>query len=206
MHCHLVDYIVEESRNLGSLTINFWPRTTTLPSVSYDILAIDALYVLVAPSSGGHSTKISLPSPVLADQSATIALRGTCYEIKLATASNDRSDVEIVSPLSTNELRQALPISFACSKCGVEIIDSTTITKYNALPSEHWAELLDSWMCHGDQELSQDLVEKGRGIKPRENEALVGSGYILFRNEHSKNWFPVNDVEVSGSVFLPLVS
>lgn len=186
------------------LTINFWPRATTSSPTSitnYDLLAINSLDVVVTPSIGGAATRIILPSPIISNQTATITRQGSFCEIKLATvdkfSSLDRSDVDIVSPLSTKELCHALPASFACSKCDLEIIDSLSITKYNALPSEHWAELLDSWMCHGDQELSQDLVEKGRGIKPRLDEGLVGSSYIVFGNEVSKNWITLKGVEVS---------
>lgn len=205
-----VDYLVESSPNLGLLTITFWLRNDATDPPSFDVLAINSLHVLVAPSTGGSTTRIVLPVAVIIDQSATITSHGSFYELKLTTfdsssSSRCRIDTEIKAPLSTAELRLALPSSFVCSKCHTELIDSTSISKYNALPSEHWAELLDSWMCHGDQELSADLVAKGRGIRPREEEGLVGSSYLVFRREVSKNWSIMPGVEVSPHLTLCLL-
>lgn len=101
------------------------------------------------------------------------------------------------APLSTAELRECLPTSFACATCHAELVDASRITKYNALPSEHWAELLDAWMCHQDQTLSDDLVAKGKGIKPRVGEGLVGSAYIVFEQDVTKNWVTPEKSEVS---------
>jgi len=90
-----------------------------------------------------------------------------------------------------------MPVSFACAYCHAELVDSSAIARYNALPSEHWAELLDAWMCHPDQSLSQDLISKGKGIKPRNDEGLVGTSYILFPRVATKNWTTPSESQVS---------
>lgn len=103
------------------------------------------------------------------------------------------------APLSTGELRNALPTSFACAQCHATLVDSSSVNKYNALPSEHWAELLDAWMCHQDQTLSDDLIAKGKGIKPRAGEGLVGSAYVVFESGITRNWTTPEKSEVSPS-------
>jgi len=58
------------------------------------------------------------------------------------------------------------------------------------LPSEHWEELVEAWMCHSDQKLHEHVVKHGkRGFWPKEGEALVGGSYILFEESvvHSNN-------------------
>jgi len=48
------------------------------------------------------------------------------------------------------------------------------------LPSEHWQELVDAWMCHADQGLHEQVAKHGRGFWPERGQALVGGCYILF--------------------------
>ncbi|GAA5837813.1 hypothetical protein JCM3766R1_001485, partial [Sporobolomyces carnicolor] len=187
------DWITEESRNLGSLVVTFWPRDDagSSPRDEFEVLAVETESILVAPARGGPASRLSLPSRVIPQQ-ASVTSTGVYHEVKLVTSppspTKSRADLEVHVPLSTAELRQSMPVSFACSICHAELVDSSDIMRYNALPSEHWAELLDAWMCHPDQALSQDLVSKGKGIKPRVDEGLVGTSYILFPRRVTKNW------------------
>lgn len=170
----------------------FWPRDSTIEKQSWVILAIESKSLLVAPLQGGPASRIALPSQVATQQEATVTAHDTYFEVKLdvssAAPTRARPDLEIEAPLSTAELREALPPAFACSTCQTPLVNSSGIIKYNALPSEHWAELLDAWMCHQDQTLSADLVAKGKGIKPREGEGLVASTYLLFDRSITSNW------------------
>ncbi|KAF8761369.1 HECT-like Ubiquitin-conjugating enzyme (E2)-binding [Rhizoctonia solani] len=38
--------------------------------------------------------------------------------------------------------------------------------RYDDLPSEHWVELLDAWMCHPDQQVTAELAKRAEGIWP----------------------------------------
>ncbi|GAA5878827.1 hypothetical protein JCM16303_007198 [Sporobolomyces ruberrimus] len=187
------DWITEESRNLGSLVVTFWPRDSAATSSKdeFEIVSVEAESLVVGPARGGPASRLSLPSRVIPQQ-ATVTSSGVYHEVKLVTISpsptKSRADLEVHVPLTVAELRESMPVSFACSACHTEIVDSSSITRYNALPSEHWAELLDAWMCHPDQTLSQDLISKGKGIKPRTDEGLVGTSYILFPRDSTKNW------------------
>ncbi|GAA5981830.1 hypothetical protein JCM5350_005740 [Sporobolomyces pararoseus] len=187
------DWITEESRNLGSLIVTFWTRDSSgsSPKDEFEVVSVEAESIVVAPVRGGPASRLSLPSRVIPQQ-AVVTSSGVYHEVKLVTIppspTKSRADLEVHVPLSTSELRESMPVSFACSNCHTEIVDSSKITRYNALPSEHWAELLDAWMCHPDQTLSQDLVSKGKGIKPRTDEGLVGTSYVLFPRDITKNW------------------
>ncbi|GAA6027295.1 hypothetical protein JCM8097_002568 [Rhodosporidiobolus ruineniae] len=193
------DWIAEESRNLGTLVITFWSRSSSIyrPDDEFEIVSVDAESVLVAPVRGGPASRLSLPCRVIPQQAKVVTTPGsssttTMHEVKLVTIdaspTKSRADLEVHTPLSADELRRCLPSAFRCSTCDAELVDSSSVTKYNALPSEHWAELLDAWMCHQDQELSADLIAKGKGIKPRPDEGLVGTSYVLLPREVMKGW------------------
>jgi len=59
-------------------------------------------------------------------------------------------------------------------------VQSAKIESYRELPSEHWEELVDAWMCHADQSLHEQVVKHGKGFWPEPKQALVGSSYLLF--------------------------
>ncbi|GAA5858087.1 hypothetical protein JCM9279_002115 [Rhodotorula babjevae] len=188
------DWVTEESRNLGTLVVTFWPRSSSSGKRAVDeyVVAVESDSVLVSSSRGGPASRLSLPCPVI-PQKATVTSAGSSYEIKLVTAglsspTKSRADLEVHTPLSTDELRATAPASFHCATCDAELVDASPIKRYNALPSEHWAELLDAWMCHQDQTLSDDLIAKGKGIKPRRDEGLVGTSYILLPQAVTSNW------------------
>jgi len=54
-----------------------------------------------------------------------------------------------------------------------------TPTKYLDLPSEHWAELVDVWMCHPTQELNDAVAKHAEGIWPKPNLVFIGVSYLL---------------------------
>ncbi|KAF8966601.1 HECT-like ubiquitin-conjugating enzyme-binding-domain-containing protein [Flammula alnicola] len=49
------------------------------------------------------------------------------------------------------------------------------------LPSEHWEELVEAWMCHSDQKLHDQVQKYSKGgFWPSSGQGLVGGSYILF--------------------------
>ncbi|KAG9122785.1 hypothetical protein FRC07_000684 [Ceratobasidium sp. 392] len=84
--------------------------------------------------------------------------------------------------LDAEQLRACRPSSFVCASCSLPVVNATTsgTTRYNDLPSEHWAELLDAWMCHPDQQVSAEIAKRAEGFWPTSGEVLVGGGYLLF--------------------------
>lgn len=195
-----VDFVAEESRNLGTLVISFWPRSSSPGKDEWEVLSVESEAIVVAPITGGPASRLTLPCRVIPQQ-VTVICHGDFHEVKLITLdpspTRSRHDLEVHAPVSTAELRAALPTSFACATCHTTLVDSSAVVKYNALPSEHWAELLDAWMCHQDQTLSDDLIAKGKGIKPREGEGLVGSAYVVFERGITRNWLTPEKSEVS---------
>lgn len=105
------------------------------------------------------------------------------YEIKLMTVSKATSTAKEDPPpfLDATQLASANPTSFICASCSLPMVQSTKIEVYRDLPSEHWEELVEAWMCHTDQKLHDQVVKHGqRGFWPEPKQALVGGSYILF--------------------------
>ncbi|GAA5981760.1 hypothetical protein JCM10908_004598 [Rhodotorula pacifica] len=184
-----VDSVVELSRNLGTLHVSFWPRKSS-SDTRYRVVAVEDDAILVAPEASQFASRIPLPCRV-PQQEAQAIYDGTSYDLRLSIAQGSptvqRADLEIRTPLTTDELRLSMPPTYHCAVCDMEVVDASPITRYNALPSEYWAELLDAWMCHQDHALSDDLIAKGKGIKPRSDEGLVANTYLLFPMSRLRN-------------------
>ncbi|KAJ1960625.1 E3 ubiquitin-protein ligase E3D [Dispira parvispora] len=98
-------------------------------------------------------------------------------------------------PLGARELSRVTEL--ACRWCGSTFIRSNCTNSNTSppsyfstldLPSEHWTELLDCWMCHPDEETQfimqydRDVSQPGVRIhpwNPKSNQILVGHTYVL---------------------------
>jgi hypothetical protein len=146
---------------------------------------------------GHHSSApLGLPVPVVVGKKE-VKVRGGHYEIKLSTEHNlnegaiDASawllntSSDPPSLLDASHLTSLQPSSFICASCSLALVHppapSSTLI-FRDLPSEYWAELLESWMCHADQQLNANVVKQGQGFCPDKGHALVGGSYILFED------------------------
>lgn len=139
---------------------------------------------LVIRSSSLSSPPLSLPVRVVPGKK-DIHIRQGHYELKLGTANSRAgrsSSLDEPTPLMSAEQLLSLKLtSMSCISCSLPLVHGSKLTKYRDLPSEHWEELVDAWMCHTDQALHDHVAKHGRGFWPEESEALVGGGYILFQ-------------------------
>ncbi|KAH9852331.1 HECT-like ubiquitin-conjugating enzyme-binding-domain-containing protein [Lenzites betulinus] len=146
----------------------------------------------------GASTSplLALPAPV-SPGVADVKVMGQFHEIKLAVSTPPPSPTEVSSALlDATQLSSAAPTSFVCASCTLPIVRTTQLDEYRDLPSEHWAELVDAWMCHSDQRLHDHVQKHSRdGFWPREGQALVGGSYILFEESAvvQSNLWPANE-------------
>ncbi|KAG0696114.1 HECT-like ubiquitin-conjugating enzyme-binding-domain-containing protein [Suillus ampliporus] len=139
---------------------------------------------LVIRSSWASSPPLSLPVRVPPGKKDVHNRQGH-YELKIgipsSRAARSSSPDEPTPLMSAEQLLSLKPTSWSCMSCSLPLVHSLKLTKYRDLPSEHWEELVDSWMCHADQTLHNHVAKHGRGFWPEESEALVGSSYILFQ-------------------------
>ena len=204
-------------RNLGSMTIRVWddrfdnPYSSPLASLSNEAWSAMSTNgselqlskgLMITP---GHSL-IRLTSTAVQHAANAKPLdfcfKNDHHELRLPTAdashsTRQREDLEIVVPYTAKDFRHHKPSSFICASCGMQVADLSAVTRYNDLPSEHWAELLDAWMCHQDQSISEELIVKGNNIWPKSNQALLSSTAMVITAENATSWSMAEDMEVS---------
>lgn len=158
--------------------------------LTYRVLATehDTAYLFIFHPTLSNDTILRLPTPVILGQAGSASLSGDHYSLKLragaASIPRSSSDVFVPMPLSAASLQAQRPPTFRCSSCSQRVINSSATTRYRALPSEHWEELVDAWMCHGDQELNVSVARGREGMdeskKLPDQEAWVGDVYLLW--------------------------
>ncbi len=139
--------------------------------------------LLVIKSGPQSSLPLLLPAHTVPGPKEVRAQSGH-YEIKLMTQSSrsPSPDSDNNAPLlDATQLATINPVSFLCASCSLPVIQSNHIETWRDLPSEHWEELVEAWMCHGDQKLHDHVQQHSKaGFWPAEGLALVGGSYILF--------------------------
>ena len=109
-----------------------------------------------------------------------VRVQGMHFEVKVATTDSPLPKAEPLPLLDAEQLRSRAPTSFICASCSLPLVHGSRIVRYDDLPSEHWAELVDVWMCHADQALNTQVAKHAKGLWPQSGQALVGGSYILF--------------------------
>jgi len=164
-------YIAECHGQLGAVSVICSMATNSAASrLSFDTGAggqSQAVSVSISDRSAAPASLL-LPVPVEAAQSGSATLGDDHFAFKLQTASHSErgvSDALLSAPLSAEVLQRKLPSHFACDACQEVLVDSSGTKTYRALPSQHWEELIDAWMCHDDQEINVSVTRGREGME-----------------------------------------
>ncbi|KAG6829711.1 hypothetical protein H0H92_003746 [Tricholoma furcatifolium] len=138
---------------------------------------------LIVRNGAHNSLPLLLPARILPGKQE-VRVQGTHFEIKMNTVGR-RTPPDLVDDppplLDASQLMVIKPSSFICHSCSLILVQAAKINEYRDLPSEHWQELVDAWMCHSDQKLHDHVVQYGKGgFWPGPGQGLVGGSYILF--------------------------
>ena len=178
-----MSYVAEHHENLQHVMV-FFNVTGAIPGANLEVDiqsgADDMERFLVL-----SGVKTTLPSPLPARVSAEkpkVNVQRGHFELKLPTVGTpDLPSSSAVELYDATALSKSMPTTFVCSSCSLPLVQSTKVRHYKDLPSEHWEELVDAWMCHSDQKLHDEVIKNAqRGFWPKEGEALVGGSYIVF--------------------------
>ena len=200
-----LEYIAQEHRNLGTLTIRAWDRTHR--GAGWVAAHLEPDYLTLRHVSTGLRCRLALPCRIAINNNDNPSLPAPTLhadhvEFKLQTAdasllTRPRPDLEFVAPWSATDLKRHRPQAFVCDACDAQLVVIPPAVQFTALPSEHWAELFDSWMCHPDQHLHDTLASQGRdGFWPASNEVSVASPYILCPIIMTAGWTADTNQEV----------
>ncbi|KAI0792296.1 HECT-like ubiquitin-conjugating enzyme-binding-domain-containing protein [Abortiporus biennis] len=158
-------------------------------------------FQLVLRCGKSSSPTLNLPVFVSSGKKQVSVVGGRHYEIKLSTVPSSSTPHHSTSPLSelgitkfsdlydtplldATYLTDISPTSFICTSCSLPLVDASKLHNFRDLPSEHWAELVDAWMCHADQKLHEHIQKGSKdGFWPGEGDALVGGSYVIVRED-----------------------
>lgn len=188
-----VTYVAEYRENLqlvaAHLRVDGMPRSSRLeadvvPGLNQSNLVLQCGSTALSP--------LPLPACVPAGKADLFAasmgkpVGATEYlDLKLCTTlgeSKGEADHELPPLLDSEQLRSCQPTSFACTSCSLPVVHGLASgnVRYNDLPSDYWAELLDAWMCHPDQHVSAEIAKRADGFWPESGQVLVGGSFLLF--------------------------
>jgi len=90
---------------------------------------------------------------------------------------------------SASWLQQWRTISvLKCAGCGTKLVAFPGCADVRALPSASWEELVDAWMCHGDQRLNVSVTRGRESVGPARlpaaTEVWVGSFLVKTASTH----------------------
>ncbi|PFH48710.1 hypothetical protein AMATHDRAFT_76589 [Amanita thiersii Skay4041] len=185
-----VAYVAENHETLRHIVI-FLQVTGATPGVDIELEVLTPSNI--STKGGDHfvvksGPRISQPLPLPGNASPglkEVKVQKGHFQIKFPSVPSSQplesSNEHHLPLLDASQLMASTPSSFICASCSLPVVHSSNISNYSDLPSEHWEELVDAWMCHTDQKLHDHVARHGRmGFWPKSGQALVGGSYILF--------------------------
>jgi hypothetical protein len=186
-----ITYVAEYQENLHNVYVMLRLGGSDLPmDIEVEILPTTGVPIgmgdrLLVKVGASCSPPLSLPVPVQLGKQSVRAVDES-FEFRILVPNNtltsgSSSSAAPPSLMDASQLGQLKPQTFTCSSCSLPLVQSSRIEEFKDLPSEYWSELLDAWMCHQDQKLSERLVSHGsNGSWPEEKQCLIGGSYLLF--------------------------
>lgn len=211
-----VTYVVEHQENLKSLQIlvhgigissNLELNIETLPSSSGSTNAA----IITSKREPPLSIDVALPVLVYSDQIMPLVPQSLYQEAKLSALPTPAASnaLIITHALSAPDLRSLKATALCCTICERHL-SSLPFSRdlrqaYKDLPSDHWAEMIDIWMCHDDPAFTARLAGMTEeGFWPTDGGVLVGGSYLLVEETRGK-WETLRkgtQKEVSQSIVL----
>ncbi|KZT69197.1 hypothetical protein DAEQUDRAFT_727102 [Daedalea quercina L-15889] len=187
-----VTYVAEYHESLQHVLV-FLNVTGVMPGAVLDAEVVPAAQVPANTEDGngwlvlrcGLSTSPYLRLPARVEPGKKeVQASGGHFQVKLSVLSaNGTGPSNFVHStlMDASRLSVMRPTGYVCASCSLPLVHASQVRDYRDLPSEHWAELVDAWMCHSDQKLHEHVQKHStQGFWPTEGQALVGGSYLLF--------------------------
>ncbi|TFY68125.1 hypothetical protein EVJ58_g1211 [Rhodofomes roseus] len=173
-----------------------------LPAAQIPGKASDGYECLILKCGLSTSPFLRLPTRVSPGKKE-VQPAGQHFQVKLSVlggpANGNGPSTSVHSTLmDASRLSAMRATSYVCASCSLPLVHGSQVQDYRDLPSEHWAELVDAWMCHSDQKLHENVKKRStQGFWPTEGHALVGGSYILFEQSamSAHNLYAVDPVD-----------
>lgn len=179
-------YYIELLANLRQLqiTLAFDNDTTISIQVNQDHL------VVTDGSKAAHI--VPLPARVAPKKSSIDDTLKREFSIVLPIVQETSSQGASIPPLTAPQLNalQDGTFNLSCRQCDAVLLPKS-IDTFKDLPSEHWAELMECWLCHKapgtDQYYDPAVKASTSQILAQETVGLVGATYFLLHSKDIQN-------------------
>ncbi|WVR03965.1 hypothetical protein IAU60_000964 [Kwoniella sp. DSM 27419] len=193
-----IAFIAEHQENLRAIQIALHgvgvPHNLDL---EYEVSPTGTETVVTSKRDAIVMIRIPLPVSAIPGQRGVFTFQTLCYEAKIAARPMPPSAISLLPsyPLSASELRKHHARTLCCTSCEREVstlpvafeTTKSDMGGYKDLPSEHWAEMMEVWMCHNDPSFTARLAEQTKvGFWPKDGGVLVGGSYLLLEKERLK--------------------
>ena len=196
-----IQYVTEHQESLESILV-FLQVNGDQASINIEAEVFPSCGArLIVKCRASTSSPLGLPARVSPGKKE-VKVQGGHLKVKLECMSPQPNSHELSGAgetlesglLGAMQLSALNPTTFICASCSLPLVQSSRLACYDDLPSEHWEELLEAWMCHLDQKLTNRAAVCANGLWTRPGQALVGGSYILFEsssvvmnNIHARN-------------------
>ncbi|BEI82475.1 hypothetical protein CcaverHIS002_0303430 [Cutaneotrichosporon cavernicola] len=173
-----VGYLCETQENLRVVQVMLYGGNTAQASDLELEVTTPGGAVVTSRSDPKVRINIALPTPVPLGQRVPFAPADGHMEAKLAALPMSATTLNshITHALSAPSLRQLAPRSLCCTQCDHEIAEFPSDVTFKDLPSEHWSEMLEVWMCHADPAFTAHIAKQTKdGFWPTSSTVLQES-------------------------------
>lgn len=195
-------YIAETQPRLGLMPVQIWieggqKNWKSITALSYAIEPEDRQMLTIIYVQ--HLFKLSLPCQTSTDRRTEGKAEWDIdrWNFRLQMSQNISDDDvhyrQEFTPLSAALLQKMRPSALSCNGCSNSIAKTDELDQYLPLPSQHWEELVDAWMCHADQELNEGMIDtqkkldehqdvQRRQARVSEDDLIIVSSLLVHRN------------------------
>jgi hypothetical protein len=196
-----LSYIAEHQENLNVVQVMVHgDQMSSYPELFLEADKDTSQEATLLSKSLTSQVRIQLPVAVQGGQRVPLAAPHFHLEAKLTSVLVSPSapvsslDTMITQALCAADLRKMQPNTICCTGCDREMAELPAGCTYKDLPSEHWAEMMEVWMCHSDPGFTAQISAQTKdGFWPSAGTVLVGGSYLLLVDEYIKNYNLVID-------------
>ncbi|TPX38365.1 hypothetical protein SmJEL517_g00154 [Synchytrium microbalum] len=167
--------------NLVNVHLEVLPRLRTatffVSTPNPDVISIQDTILTI------DGCKIFLPVSISKRSRTSTSVEGV--DITASVADTDELACTVDSPYTASSLKKLSRIT--CHGCNSDLIvrnskedDTTTFRRVLDLPSSHWHEVVDCWMCH--MEDYSKLITPNGWLHPKPRDLLVGGAFVVLHS------------------------
>ncbi|PWN35866.1 uncharacterized protein FA14DRAFT_48452 [Meira miltonrushii] len=167
-------YIAETQDRLGWLSVYIWSEDADArfaDEIVYDVKRIAGERSTLSIQGTNECAVADFELPCRVQEGSELRgkkmKQGDFWLLRFAMEKDVDPKVaeESEIPFSAKQLASIGVTQWQCTTCSTDLMDLRDTTKFIPLPSQHWEELVDAWMCHTDQELNETLLKAQKNIE-----------------------------------------